>query len=108
MFGIIGNYKDRKVARWPDNENWTVDTCMVTDSDKPYETAVKHPEYNNNDMIIVELYGTKEQAEQGHDHWVEVMSADELPERLVDVSTNFVAELQSIFDEDVWRQNPKM
>lgn len=79
MFGFLnmmGNYEERKVARWPDSEEeWIVDTAAVCDSAQPFETAIQHPRYNSGSMVIVELYDTKEEAKIGHDKWVEIMSA---------------------------------
>lgn len=43
MFSMIGNYDQRKVARYPEEGDFLVDTAAVTDSEQPYETAVKHP-----------------------------------------------------------------
>ena len=111
IFGIgnIGNYEERKVARWPEEEDWTVDTCRVTDSEKPFETAIKHTNYNDGKMIIVEEYEDKESAQEGHDKWVKIMSANELPERLVDVSTcEAVKFCEAIIGGNGFRQNPKM
>ena len=86
MMGMLGNYDDRMVARH-ETDGLLVDTCMVTDSDSPYETAVCHPEYNNDSLVIVELYETEEDAQAGHDRWVAIMTADKLPASLTDVST---------------------
>jgi len=111
IFGVgnIGTYKDRKIARWPDKiDEWIVDTCMVTDSDKPFETAIKHAGYNDGEMVIVEEYEDKESAQEGHDKWVKVMSADELPERLVDVSSCVVAQFCDQLGGKGFRQNPKI
>ena len=108
-FGMMGNYEERKVARWPDDKDkWIVDTVAVNDSAQPYETAIQHPGYNDGKIIVVEMYDTKKLAQEGHDRWIETMSADKLPERLVDVSTCFIASLASFFDEGGWRQYPKM
>ena len=87
-------YKDRQVATWPENENWVVDTCRVTDNkSKPFETAVRHERYNGGLMVIVEEYTTKELAQVGHDKWVTLMSAVKLPDSLTDVSTCAIARL---------------
>jgi len=109
IFGIgnMGNYEERKVARWPEDD-WIVDTCRVTDSDKPFETAVKHTNYNFGKMIIVEEYDDEESAQKGHDKWVKTMSADELPERLFDISTCSASKFCSAICGDGYRQNPKM
>lgn len=89
LFGFIdmmGNYESRKVDRWDGGENFIVDTCFVTDSSKPYETAVCHPKYNNGKWVIVELYDDREEAKNGHQKWVELMQQDPLPKELRDVS----------------------
>lgn len=61
FLSMIGDYEDRKVARYKNGDVF-VDTCRVTDSDQPYETAVIHPAYNNNHLIVVEMYNSKEEA----------------------------------------------
>ena len=91
MFGMfdflqdMGNYEARKVDTYEENDLF-VDTCAVSDSTQPYETAVQHPAYNNGKMVIVELYDTKEEAQQGHDKWVDLMLKNP-PNVLHDVST---------------------
>ena len=110
LFGIgnMGNYAERAVARWPEGEDWIVDTCRITDSDKPFETAVKHAGYNGGKMVIVEEYKDEESAQKGHDKWVKIMSSDELPERLISVSTCEAAKFYDAIGGDGFRQNPKM
>ena len=92
FFAMMGNYEDRKVARFEDG-TCTVDTAAVTDSAKPYETGICHPAYNEGAWVIVELYDTKEGAVAGHDRWVKTMTAKELPAELTDVSTATTAVL---------------
>ena len=104
MFGFMnmqGTYEARKVDRY-EKDDLFVDTCLVTGSDKPYETAVAHPKYNGGKMVIVELYDTKAQAQEGHDRWVKTMTAKTLPKSLKDVSTAEVAQLLDIFGTE-WR-----
>jgi hypothetical protein len=95
MFGFLlmmGNYKERKVGRFDDeSKGIMVSTAFVNDSDKPYETAVAHPAYNKGEMVIVELYNTKEEAATGHDKWVNIITGENLPESLTDVSTAEIA-----------------
>lgn len=80
-----GSYDKRKVARY-DGDGWFVSTALVYDHEGPqYETAIVHPEYNGRNHVIVEVYPTKEKAEEGHERWVETMTDDELPDELVDV-----------------------
>lgn len=92
MLGIFdfmqdfGNYEERKIDTYSEGDLF-VDTCAVSDSTKPYETAVAHPRYNEGKMLIVELYDTKEKAQIGHDKWVKIMTAEKLPLTIEDVST---------------------
>ncbi len=80
------NYEDRKVDRYDGKNGLCIDTVRVSDSDKPYETGIKHLSYNDGDWVIVEMYDTKEDAQTGHDIWVKKMTADKLPDELVDMS----------------------
>lgn len=89
MFGILGmmgNYEQRKVDNFK-KDKIVVDTVRVTDSHKPFETGICHPDYKGGDWVIVELYDTKEEAQTGHDRWVKTMTAKKLPAVLNDVST---------------------
>ncbi len=103
MFGFladVGNYDERKVANFTDG-SLQVDTVAVSDSDQPYETAVMHPRYNDGKWVIVQMYETKDDASFGHDAWVAIMTADELPESLKDVSTSDIKQLLNVLkDED--------
>ncbi len=95
MFDFLsmqGNYAERKVSRYEKN-GLTVDTCAVTDSDKPFETAIQHKKYNDNKWIIVELYSTKAKSKIGHKKWVKQMTNKKLPFELKDVSTATIAKL---------------
>jgi hypothetical protein len=83
---MANNYKDRKVARTEAND-FIIDTCMVNDSEKPYETGISHKKYNSGKWIIVELYDTKEDALKGHQKWMAITNQKNLPEKLIDVST---------------------
>lgn len=91
-FGMISTYEARKVSNYQD-EILHIDTCLVTDSDKSYETGICHTSYNDNDWIIVELYDTKEEAQVGHDKWLKIMTAKKLPKILKDESDNIFAEM---------------
>ncbi len=103
LAGMIGNAEERRVATYKKNGLF-VDTCLVTDSDKPYETAVAHPAYNKGKMIIVELYDTKEEAKKGHDKWLKRMTTGKLPETLRDTSTAVAAGFCDIGGKN-WRIN---
>lgn len=67
-----------------------VSTIEQDDSMDPYETAVKHPEYNDGDWIIVEMYETKDRAIIGHDKWVDKMTSDPLPDELPENGTSII------------------
>ncbi len=81
---MFGNYEDRKVDRFEESDDLVIDTCLVTDGDLSYETAVSHKNYNDREWIIVEAYSDKESAQKGHDKWVKIMTADKLPKVLED------------------------
>jgi hypothetical protein len=88
MFGFLGmmdNYEQRKVANTKINET-EIDTAMVSDSARPYETGICNPQYNNGNWIIVELYDSKELSKIGHKKWVKLFSDKKLPSHLTDVS----------------------
>lgn len=88
---MMGTHEERKVATYNENGIF-IDTCAISDSEQSFETAIEHPKYNDGTMIIVEMYDTKEEAQKGHDKWVEKMTAKELPKSLKDVSTCDVVE----------------
>jgi hypothetical protein len=96
FLSMLGNYKERKVKNTEIN-NAVIDTCAITDSSKPFETGICHPNYNSGRWIIVELYDTKEEAEEGHDRWVEVFSSS-LPSKLVDVSDCDIVKLSKFLE----------
>ncbi len=81
---MIGNYESRVVARTDINYGFGISTAEVNDGEKPYETAIAHPEYNSGKLIIVEAYDTRDEAQAGHIKWKNVMTADLLPNELVD------------------------
>ena len=98
FLNMMGNYEDREVANYDDGTLF-VDTAEVNDGNKPYETAVSHPDYNNNKMVIVQSYDTIEEAKEGHDHWVDLMKNNP-PEYLRDCANADVAQLLEIMSED--------
>lgn len=83
--------KPSPVARY-EKDSLRVDTCGVTDSAQSFETAVQHPEYNNGKWVVVEMYTSREAAQSGHDRWVQIVTTDQLPKELRDVSTAECAE----------------
>ena len=90
LFGFLdmdNNYEQRKVSNTVIN-NVEIDTVLVTDSSKDYETGICSSLYNGNKWVIVELYNTKEQAVIGHNNWVKKFSNKKrFPKFLEDVST---------------------
>jgi hypothetical protein len=102
MFGFLSmmdNYEDRKVANYSDEKSGLiVDTCAVTDSDEPFETGICHPNYNDGKWVIVEMYSSKEKAQEGHEKWVKIMTAKKLPANLKDVSTCELVKLSRLLD----------
>ena len=101
FFDMVNNYEERKVEN-TEITNGEIDTCAVSDSEQPYETGISHREYNDGEWIIVEMYETKEQAKEGHKRWVDKMSSDSLPNKLVDVSTSGIAGLLDAVSDDDW------
>jgi len=99
FFDMAGTHEQRKVDRF-ERDDLIVDTCSVTDSDDPYETAISHPDYNDGKWVIAETYKTADAAQEGHDKWVQIMTAPEIPAQLVDVSTFAIAELFRAIDPD--------
>lgn len=100
LFGFIedmDNYKERVVDSYKENDLF-VDTAAVSDSTKPFETAIAHPKYNDGKIVIVELYDTKEDAQVGHDKWLNLM-LEKPPRQLSDVSTACSANLLRILDD---------
>ena len=93
MFGFLDmmwDYEDRMVDRH-EEDSLVVSTAFVTDGIKDYETAVKHPLYNDGEFVIVENYTTKEKAQIGHNVWVKKMTGEELPEKLVDCQNSHLS-----------------
>jgi hypothetical protein len=104
--GMIGDYDDRMVDRYEGN-GFFISTCLVRDSNRPYETAIKHPEYNDGVIIIVETYNTKEEAAKGHDKWVKIMTAEELPQELIDKGSCFISQALKELDEKMFIESRK-
>ena len=97
------NYEERKVERFEEGD-LVIDTAAVNDSNYPYETAIKHPFYNEGKWVIVQTYNSKEEAIIGHKEWVVRMTSNALPHELTDVAENFASKLCDIFGDD-WRKN---
>lgn len=105
FLGMMGNYEDRKVDNFEQGD-LVVDTCAVTDSTQPYETAVQHPRYNGGKWVIVELYPTKEEAQEGHNRWVATMTTNP-PATLRDVSEAGIALMADTMTGEDWRDMPE-
>lgn len=107
--GMMSNYEARKVARFEEGD-LLISTARVTDSTHPFETAVGHPSYNQGELVIVELYETRADAEAGHARWVKTMTAPKLPASLQDVSTCDVARcldaVAAAVNKADWRKMP--
>lgn len=73
IFGILSmadNYDARVVVNTR-RDKFVLDTCVVTDRDFPYETAVKHRDFNGGDWIVLEWSSTKKDAQKVHAKWLE-------------------------------------
>lgn len=105
FMNMLGNYEERAVARTEGKDeagkDFIIDTCKVTDSRQPYETAVMHPAFNDNRWVIVELYDSAELAKHGHEKWVKTMQKP--PKNLRDVSMATIAQFCDAFGPDDWR-----
>lgn len=82
---------EMKVVAHHEADDLFVDTAWVADGMRPFETAVRHADYHDNMMVIVEAYDTREEAEAGHARWLKAMSEEPLPEELVDCMNARVA-----------------
>lgn len=100
FMGMMGNYDSRKVDRYDDDDIF-ISTAMVTDGQKPFETAVAHPEYNDGKIVIVEMYDTEGEAQIGHLNWVKTMTADILPKEIVDCCNAGVSQLGEVAGIDM-------
>ena len=92
FFSMADNYDERKIANSVAGEA-EIDTCYVNDGSHDYETAIAHPSYNGGQWIIVEAYDTPDQAKDGHYKWVNIMSANNLPEYLDDCQNAMISQL---------------
>lgn len=99
FFNMMDSYEDRKVDRY-EMGDLIISTARATDSDAPYETAVSHPSYNKGEFVIVENYWNAEDAQKGHDKWVDIMNNPVLPKTLTDVSLSGVSQLLDMFGDD--------
>lgn len=94
----LGNYNDRVIGR--DDFDWGfVSTARVTDGSQPIETAVKHTDYNDGKIVIVEGYDDVEAAKDGHAKWLATMIAENLPDSLTDCANS---QLQKIIGRETF------
>lgn len=77
--GMIGNYEQRKVAN-DETDLFVIDTALVTDREKKYETAICHKHFNDREWIILEWADTKEEALEIHRKWLEHFSNNDVNE----------------------------
>lgn len=90
--GMTGSEKDReerKVAGHVIGEV-LISTMEVYDGEKPFETAVGHPEYNEGKVVIVQAHDAREKAIKGHEKWKKKMTSPKLPAALKDCSNSFI------------------
>lgn len=106
MFGFLddlNNHEERKVAHYENTESGlVVDTCRVSDGQEPFETAVRHPRYNNWKWVVVESYVSREVSEEGHKRWVVTMTAAVLPSILRDCGNAEIASFAKALLENDW------
>lgn len=81
---MLSTQEERKLGRFEQKNKddilcLIVDTCSVTDSADPYETAVSHLDYNPGEWAITETYQTYEEAVVGHQRWIKIMTSEPLP-----------------------------
>lgn len=89
---MSGNYEQR-VVKNTERNTFTLDTAMVTDRALPYETAVKHKDFNDGQWIVLEQSKTKEDAERTHDKWLAKLDAG--VDSLLDIYTGERFELEN-------------
>ena len=82
--------RQREIGRYDKGGIW-VSTKRVWRGDRPIETEVAHPCYDDGTPIGVEAYDTDEAAREGHHRWVRTMTGDELPETLTEICNSSLA-----------------
>lgn len=100
FMSMTDNYDQRKLSNYEgkdiEGNKFVLDTCLVTDSIKPYETAFSHKFYNDGLWVILESYDTKEEATVGHDKYIELFTNHELPETVKD---NITGGFEGVLDD---------
>jgi hypothetical protein len=102
FLNMIGTHEQRVVGNTKINSA-VIDTCASPDSSDPYETGITHPNFNDNNWVIVEQYANKNDAAIGHKKWVDLFTGS-LPDTLKDVSTCTLAEFGKQIGIDVNRE----
>ena len=111
---MLGTYESRKVGRDYfefGDKLVTVSTCEVNDSDDPYETCfflAEDPDDRDDCLTkIVETYGNKEAASEGHRRWCywaeeseDFISIANYINSKEDQGTNFFSKLLRNFEEE--------
>lgn len=104
MFSFLtaDNYEDRKIDLYEDDNHY-ISTCYVPDGNHPYETGIASKLYldskdREDEFCIVEAYYTKEQAQLGHNKWVDLFQSGNLPDTLVDCKN---AKLSQFIQDDI-------
>jgi hypothetical protein len=85
------------IARYTKGDAFVSTIGDVSDGEKPYETALQHPDYNNGKIIIVEKYDTEEEALEGHGKWTDLLVTGNLPEEITDCSNSHIQQLMDSF-----------
>jgi len=68
---LYGKRERGKVFKTKEN-GWIVDTCIAFDT-KTWETGIFPPPKETSKCVIVEQYHNEEEAEKGHERWVNFM-----------------------------------
>lgn len=100
MFDMLFNIEERRVGFY-ETENFKISTVRVTDADKNYETGIKHEDFNDNRYIIVEEYDTFDQAQDGHNEWVQKLINTKSKDLVLkDISSSVWKKLEELSSEN--------
>lgn len=95
MFGFLDDFSDyesRKVDRYEEG-GIMVSTARVSDGELPYETGVFDSRYHDS-VFIVEAYGSKDDAQQGHGKWVKLLTGNEPPDTIIECRNSRISQLK--------------
>lgn len=85
---MLYSHEERNVANYK-SSNFEVDTSWVNDRPIPYETAIKHKDFRDNEWIILGWRDTPEEAEKFHNEVVAFYEAkDKEIREITDVYEN--------------------